>query len=157
MDAQALVKIFEMSHMALTRNLDGITPEESLQAPDPGGNSLNWVLGHILWGRSNLFKMLDLPPLWEPEKIARYARGSAPIGEGDPAAEPFEEIRAVFERSQEPLMEALRSLPAERLAAVDEKGQSLAQRLAMLAFHEGYHGGQAGLLRRLLGREGAIS
>jgi uncharacterized damage-inducible protein DinB len=156
MDAQALVKIFEMSHMALTRNLDGITPEESLHAPEPGGNSLNWVLGHILWSRSNVFKLLDLPPLWEPEKTARYARGSAPVGPDDPPA-PLEEIRAVLERSQEPLMKALRSLSAGQLAAVDEKGQSLAQRLAMLGFHEGYHGGQAGLLRRLLGHDGAIS
>jgi uncharacterized damage-inducible protein DinB len=156
MDAQALVKIFEMSHMALTRNLDGITHEESLHAPEPGGNSLNWVLGHLLWGRNQIFQMLGRPPVWEPEKIARYARGSAPIGPDD-HPEPLEEIRAALERTQGPLLEALRSFSAEDLAKVDEKGQSLAQRLAMLGFHEGYHGGQAGLLRRLLGHEGAIS
>jgi len=156
MDAQALVKIFEMSHMALTRNLDGITHEESLHEPEPGGNSLNWVLGHLLWGRNQIFKILGRPPVWEPEKIARYARGSAPVGPDD-HPEPFEEIRAALEKTQEPLMEALRSFSAEDLAKVDEKGQSLSQRLAMLAFHEGYHGGQACLLRRLLGREGAIS
>jgi len=156
MDAQALVKIFEMSHMALARNLEGITHEESLHVPEPAGNSLNWVLGHILWSRSNVFKLLDLPPFWEPEKIARYARGSAPIGPDD-HPEPLEEIRAALEKTQEPLMEALRSLSAEQLAATNEKGQSLAEGVAMLGFHEGYHGGQAGLLRRLLGHEGAIS
>jgi uncharacterized damage-inducible protein DinB len=156
MDAQALVKIFEMSHMALTRNLDGITHEESLHAPEPGGNSLNWVLGHLLWGRNQIFKLLDKPPVWEPEKIARYARGSAPVGPDD-HPESLEEIRAALERTQGPLLEFLRSCSPEDLAKVDEKGQSLAQRLAMLAFHEGYHGGQAGLLRRLLGHEGAIS
>lgn len=156
MDAQALVKIFEMSHMALARNLDGITPEESLHEPEPGGNSLNWVLGHLLWGRNQIFQILGRPPIWEPEKIARYARGSAPIG-ADDHPEPLEEIRAALERTREPLLQTLRSLSAEQLAAVDEKGQSLAQRVAMLAFHEGYHGGQIGLLRRLLGHEGAIS
>jgi hypothetical protein len=41
MDGQAIAKIFEASHRALTRNLEGITHEESLRAPEPGGNSLN--------------------------------------------------------------------------------------------------------------------
>jgi len=157
MDGQALTKIFELSHMALTRNLDGISQEESLRAPEPGGNSLNWVLGHLVWGRHQILKILGKPPVWEEEKIARYARGSAPIEAGDAGAEPLEEIRAVFEKTQEPLMEALRSYSAEQLAATNEKGQSVAQQLAMLGFHEGYHSGQVGLLRRFLGHPGAIS
>jgi uncharacterized damage-inducible protein DinB len=37
-----------------------------------------------------------------------------------------------------------------------ENGNPLAQRLILLGFHEGYHGGQIGLLRRLLGHTGAI-
>jgi uncharacterized damage-inducible protein DinB len=157
MDGQALAKVFELSHMALTRNLEGITPEESLHAPEPGGNSLNWVLGHLVWGRNQIFQLLGKPPIWDPEKIARYARGSAPVEEGDSAAESLEEIRAVFEKTQGPLLEALRSCSAEQLAAANEKGQTLVQQLAQLGFHEGYHGGQIGLLRRLLGHEGAIS
>ena len=157
MDGQALSKIFELSHMALTRNLEGITPEESLHAPEPGGNSLNWVLGHLVWGRHQIFKILGKPPLWEEEKIARYARGSAPIEEGAPGAEPLEEIRAVFEKTQKPLLEALGSCSAEQLAATNDKGQTVAQQIAVLGYHEGYHGGQIGLLRRLLGHEGAIS
>jgi uncharacterized damage-inducible protein DinB len=156
MDGQALAKIFELSHMALTRNLDGITPEESLHEPEPGGNSLNWVLGHLVWGRNQIFKLLGKPAVWEPEKIARYARGSDPVGPEDHPV-PLEEIRATFDKTQEPLLEALKSCSAEQLAVTNEKGQTLAQQLAVLGYHEGYHGGQIGLLRRLLGHEGAIS
>ena len=75
----------------------------------------------------------------------------------DDDAEPFEVLRAGFDRSQEILLAALRGASAETLAAANERGEPVAQRLAMLAFHEGYHGGQIGLLRRLLGHPGAIA
>jgi uncharacterized damage-inducible protein DinB len=155
MDGQSLAKIFEFSHMTLTRNLEGITHEESLRAPDGGGNSLNWVLGHLLYHRNVVMKLLDRPPVWDPEKAARYARGSAPLGPDD-HPQPLESMRAELDRSQAPLVEALRACTEEQLAAPLENGKPLAERLTLLGFHKGYHGGQIGLLRRLLGHTGAI-
>ncbi|MFL6261624.1 MAG: DinB family protein [Thermoanaerobaculia bacterium] len=155
MDGQSLAKIFEFSHMTLTRNLEGITHEESLRAPDGGGNSLNWVLGHLLYHRNVVMKLLDRPPVWDPEKAARYARGSAPLGPDDDP-QPLESIRAELDRSQAPLVEALGALTGEQLAAPLENGKPLAERLTLLGFHEGYHGGQISLLRRVLGHKGAI-
>jgi hypothetical protein len=155
MDGQAIAKIFEFSHMTLTRNLEGITHEESLRAPEPRGNSLNWVLGHLLYHRNVVMTLLNRPPVWDPEKAARYARGSAPLGPDD-NPEPLESIRAELDRSQAPLVAALRACTAEELAAPGEKGDPLVQRLAQLGFHEGYHGGQISMLRRILGHAGAI-
>jgi uncharacterized damage-inducible protein DinB len=155
MDGQSLAKIFEFSHMTLTRNLEGITHEESLRAPDGGGNSLNWVLGHLLYHRNVVMQLLGKPPVWDPEKAARYARGSAPLGPDDDP-QPLESIRAELDRSQAPLVEALGALTEEQLAAPLENGKTLAERLTLLGFHEGYHGGQISLLRRVLGHEGAI-
>jgi uncharacterized damage-inducible protein DinB len=155
MDGQSLAKIFEFSHMTLTRNLEGITHEESLRAPDGGGNSLNWVLGHLLYHRNVVMQLLGKPPVWDPEKAARYARGSAPLGPDD-NPQPLESIRAELDRSQAPLVEALEALTEEQLAAPLENGKTLAERLTLLGFHEGYHGGQISLLRRVLGHEGAI-
>jgi uncharacterized damage-inducible protein DinB len=155
MDGPSLAKIFEFSHMTLTRNLEGITHEESLQAPEPGGNSLNWVLGHLLYHRNVVMQLLNQPPVWDPEKAARYARGSAPLGSDDNPV-PLESIRAELDRSQAPLVAALGACTAEELAAPLENGNPLAQQLTALGFHEGYHGGQIGLLRRLLGHTGAI-
>ncbi len=31
------------------RNIEGVTHEASLRHPEPGGNSMNWVVGHLLW------------------------------------------------------------------------------------------------------------
>jgi len=155
MDGQLLSKIFEASHMSLTRNLEGITHEESLRAPEPGGNSLNWVLGHLLYHRNVVMKLLNRPPVWDPEKAARYARGSAPLGPDD-HPQPLESIRAELDRSQAPLLEALRACTDEELAAPLENGNPRAQGLLQLGFHEGYHGGQISMLRRFLGYAGAI-
>ncbi|HSU83204.1 MAG TPA: DinB family protein [Thermoanaerobaculia bacterium] len=155
MDGQALAKTFEFSHMALTRNLEGVTHEESLRAPEPGGNALNWVLGHILYHRNMVMNLLGQPPVWDPDKAARYARGSAPLAPGEDP-QPFEEMRAELDKSQEPLVAALQAATEEQLAAPAENGKPLFERLTLLGFHEGYHGGQIGLLRRILGHPGAI-
>ncbi|HEY3570719.1 MAG TPA: DinB family protein [Thermoanaerobaculia bacterium] len=155
MDGQAIAKVFELSHMALTRNLEGITHEESLRAPEPGGNALNWVLGHILYHRNMVMNLLGQPPVWDSPQAARYARGSAPLGP-DEEPVPFETLHAELDRSQGLLMDALRAARAEELAAPAENGDPVSTRIALLGFHEGYHGGQIGLLRRLLGHPGAI-
>jgi hypothetical protein len=155
MDGRALATIFEFSYGILNRNLEGITHEESLRAPEPGGNSLNWVLGHLLASRNGVTRLLGQPPAWDSPQAARYARGSAPL-EADEAPVRFETLRADLERSQAPLLAALRSCPEEALAAATDNGDPLAQRLARLGFHEGYHGGQISLLRRILGHPGAI-
>jgi hypothetical protein len=156
MESQVLAKIFESSHNSLSRNLAGLTHEESLRAPEPAGNSLNWVLGHLLYHRNVALDLLHQPPVWDSEKAARYARGSAPLGPDDDP-ESFETMIAVLDRSQALLLAALRASTPEDLAAVPaEGGNPLAQRLAQLGFHEGYHGGQIALLRRLLGHPGGI-
>jgi uncharacterized damage-inducible protein DinB len=156
MDRPALVAMFQFSYGALGRNLEGITHEESLRAPEPGGNSLNWVLGHLLFYRNRILGLLGQPPAWDSPQAARYARGSAPL---DPADDPvpLETLRAGFDRSQEQLLAALAAASEEALAATNERGEPVAQRLALLAMHEGYHGGQIALLRRLLGHSGAIA
>jgi hypothetical protein len=120
MDGQALAKVFEFSHMALTRNLEGITHEESVRPPDEGGNSLNWVLGHLLYYRNTVLKMLGQPPAWDSPRAERYARGSAPLGPDDDPV-PFETLRAELDRSQGLLVAALRSASPEQLAAPTER------------------------------------
>ena len=87
--------------------------------------------------------------------MARYARGSAPLGP-DEEPVPFEKLRAELDRSQDLLVAALKACSAEDLAAPAENGDPLANRLGIYGYHEGYHSGQIGLLRRFVGHSGAI-
>ena len=42
--------MYEFSYMAINRNLDDLTHEDSVFIPEPAGNCINWVLGHIVIG-----------------------------------------------------------------------------------------------------------
>ncbi|MFB3908314.1 MAG: DinB family protein [Candidatus Eisenbacteria bacterium] len=152
MQAESLASLFGLVHRVLHVNTDGITHEESLRKPEPGGNSMNWILGHLVATRNGALRLLEAEPVWSDTEAAPYQRGAA----GD-VADPirFERILSDLDRSQDRLLAAISDLTAERLATQVKDG-TLGDRLAFLHFHESYHAGQLGLLRRLLGKEGAI-
>lgn len=139
----------------LDRNLGGITDEEALIQPAGGGNCLNWVLGHIVASREPILSLLGEALDWDPTFVRRYERGSAPVASAADALAPLAEIREAFTRSQERLLRGLDTISPEELEEAvgdDTRGQ----RLAFLQLHEAYHIGQTGLLRRLVGKSGAI-
>lgn len=139
------------------RNLDGITHEESLVRPDAGGNSLNWVVGHIIATRCNLANALGITPVWSDEIVASYRRG----GTGAIVL-PFDEILRAFDESHTRTIDGIEALSDEALAApapfspVKDPNETLSSLLVKVAFHESYHAGQTGILRRVVGKPGAI-
>jgi len=154
----ALTMLFGINYDVLKRNLDGVTHEESLIQPEGGGNCLNWVLGHIVATRDNVMQLLHQQPVWTKEITGVYQRGSAPLRDGA-NAQPLEKLVADLERSQERLVAGLSaasepelSAPAPDKSAADTVGETL----FVLQFHEAYHAGQTGLLRRMAGHDGAI-
>ncbi len=75
----------------------------------------------------------------------------------------LERLKVALDESQKKLIPALQGLSDEALAAdVPEKFKrppltgSVGDALARLCYHEGYHNGQIGLVRRLVGKESAI-
>ena len=160
MDGRMLAKMFRVSHGALLMNLEGIDHERSLVQPSPAGNCINWVLAHIIASRDQLFGLLGLEPaLGEAGK--RYRRSSEPV-RGAEEALPFADLIGALERSQERLVSALSEIPDERLADPFDGARypgrptHVGDLLLFVHFHETYHVGQVGLLRRLAGMEGAI-
>lgn len=152
---EALVVPFRFGWAALERNLDGFSEAEALWRPAPAGNCANWLAGHLLAYRDRTHELLGIPPAW-PERFGdptAYKRGGDGVLD---APVPLEELVAGYRMSQELVLPALEAVTAERLAAPASNNQSVAGQLGFLAFHEGYHAGQAGLLRRLLGKPGAI-
>ncbi len=153
---------FSYTYAVLRMNVDGIEHPESLESPQPGGNCLNWVVGHVVATRNKLLtEVLGLPAIFPAEAIKTYNRGAPALKDGA-AALPLGELMAIFEASQEPLRQGLRQVSDERLAEPapfspgNNPKETVGSLLAGLAFHEAYHVGQAGILRRLLGKEGAV-
>ena len=153
MSAAGLKRLFELNHYAIGLNARDLTHEQSLLAPHPGGNCANWVIGHIVTNRGYMLEMLGEKPIWEEKATEPYQRGSKEITAKD--AKPFPEVLEALDRSQERLLQGLARLDDKALGAPESK-ETLGGKLAFLQFHEAYHAGQLGLLRRMCGKEGAI-
>ena len=161
MSAEMLGTLFHYNHYALKVAIRGLTHEDSLQQPAPGGNCLNWVLGHVLANRNTVLRVLGEEPIWSAETAGPYERGSAPLTDAKRAV-PLKEMLEDLDASHKLVREALKNLPPERLAEAPPAGttkdedDTVETLLTVLAFHEAYHAGQTGLLRRLVGKPGAI-
>jgi len=155
MTADALKLLFGHNYYTMGVNSRDLTHEESLIGPKPGGNCANWVLGHIVETRGVVLSLLGEKPVWVAAEGERYKRGSAPVVGDAAGTKPFPEILEALDRSQESLLAGLSRLKDEDLGPADAK-DSLGGKLATLQFHEAYHAGQLGLLRRIAGKPGAI-
>jgi uncharacterized damage-inducible protein DinB len=163
MTGSDLVTMYEFSYLAMNRNLADLTHADSVFLPESGGNCINWVLGHIISARGMMLLVTGAgTPIFSEAEAALFARGSAALKAGDEGVH-LDRLKAALEESQKKLIPALQGMGDDVLAAdVPEKFKrppltgSLGGALARLCYHEGYHNGQIGILRRLAGREAAI-
>lgn len=160
MTGALLARQFELNHRVTHRNIQDVTHEESLVPPAPAGNCLNWVLGHVLATRNLVLASLGEPPVLDAAKAAPYERGATPPLPVEDALR-LEEIVAALDCSQTTIASKMPALEDGALAQIFSGPPplgttSLGERLATLSFHEAYHVGQCGLLRRLLGKANAI-
>jgi uncharacterized damage-inducible protein DinB len=148
-------------HGVVRRNAEGFSEEESLIQPQPAGNCLNWVLGHLLRVYENVLPALGQEPVLESGGFERYKRGNDPVKNADEAME-FAVLMAAWDEAARRVDAGLAELTAERL---DEKApfspgnnpnETVRTLLTTVFFHQAYHAGQTGLLRRIAGKPGAI-
>ena len=151
----------EVIRQVFRANLAGVTHEESLVQPQPAGNCLNFVVGHLLHVYNNVLLMLGQEQVMDPAALARYARGSKPITDPAEAAD-LGTLVSAWETACERVDAGLGTLTPEFLDErapnsptnnPDETNRTL---IGTVFFHQAYHLGQTGLLRRIAGKPGAI-
>lgn len=139
--------IFKMNNRATNINLEGITHEESLLKPGGGGNCINWILGHIIVSRDDMREILEMDKAASEDLLNNYSRGTKTITKEK--AIDFGRLLKIFNDLQEPM--------EKKIEATDfSTNQEDLKQLTFLCFHEAYHVGQLGLLRRIAGKSGAI-
>src|SRR5688572_8255824 len=69
----------QMTRDVVGANVAGLTHEDSLVQPRPGGNCLNWVLGHLLSVYDGILPMMRQEPVMGEGALQRYVRGAPPI------------------------------------------------------------------------------
>jgi hypothetical protein len=150
-----------LTRAVVRMNLDGVTHEESLVQPHPGGNCLNWVVGHLTCIYNNSLPLVGQENVVPPESLARYDRGSPPIT--DPAeARDLAELMATWDRVADRFDAGLAAFSPEVLdqpapfSPGDDPDETVRSLMSTILFHQAYHAGQTGILRRAAGKEGAI-
>jgi uncharacterized damage-inducible protein DinB len=150
-----------MAHVVVQLNVADLTHEDSLVQPPGGGNCLNWVVGHLLAIYHHVLPLLGQQPVMAQGVLARYDRGSPPIV--DPAdAHQLSELMAAWDECSRRVEAGLSALdpatlqrPAPRSPSNDPN-ETIGSLLSTISWHQAYHAGQTGLLRRAAGRQGAI-
>jgi hypothetical protein len=148
-------KLMGMEEGLMCKQVDGLSHADSLLQPQPGGNCLNWVMGHLAGNLADMLTTLggelpaDLPDL------ARYGFDSDPIC--------GEEAQLVDLQVLVSTASRLSALVINRLEQMTEadfddeiefwQGKSRRGYVAFFYFfHHTYHLGQLEYLRNLAGK-----
>jgi uncharacterized damage-inducible protein DinB len=159
MTADDLISQFNFNQHTLLKSLGDVTHEESLQSPQPAGNCLNWVLGHLIATRAYLIATHGGEPLLSEEECKPYLQ--EPGSYSKASAKSLDELERLLSESFERVNETLKQTeptmnnPAEGKSFIRD-GETVGDRIGYYVCHEAYHCGQIGLLRRLLGKPGVF-
>jgi uncharacterized damage-inducible protein DinB len=154
---QALAPRFRFNEGLLKMATDGFTDETWSLGPDGGGNTAHWILGHVTHARNGLLRMAGAEVAPEPWEEA-FGRGATPTGDG---YLPVEELVAKFRAAGEALSSHLAGMSEEDAAApapreFPDGSKTIGDAAHFMYFHETYHLGQIGLIRRMGGLPGFV-
>ena len=154
-----LARQFAFNGRTLTLLADGMEAADWACRPgESGGNTPHWILGHLSVSRRYLARKLgaEIPEDgWES-----HFGMNAEVGDtaGYPAPDALLED---FDAAGKTIARLLAELDAEA-AAVEwgskfpDGGRTIVEGARFLHFHEAYHLGQLGLLRRICGKPGIV-
>ena len=142
-------------------NTAGLTHEDSLVQPQPDGNCLNFIIGHLVNVYDKVLPLVGQEPVMG-KAVQRYERGAPALR--DPAeAMQLSELLAAFDAQTERFRAGLSTLTPEALErpmpgpdSGGELTETTRSLLSTILFHQAYHAGQTGVLRRIIGKPGAI-
>ncbi len=159
---KALIQQFNFTLYTMEKNLEGMSHEDCLTRSEGGGNSANWVLGHIVLCRDLAHQLVGADTLMTEEEGFIYRRGAEP--QTDPDNElPLEKLMKLCQISQKEIILRLEGMTDEQFGAPKPEGwkspggDTVGEQLAALTFHEAYHAGQLGMIRRAKGLENPMT
>ncbi|MGH9617857.1 MAG: DinB family protein [Acidobacteriaceae bacterium] len=161
-ETRVLRKQALLTHRVVKRNVEGLTQEDSLIQPQPGGNCLNWVIGHLLYVSDKMLSMLGQTPVLGTDTLKRYGRGTPQLTNAAEAIQ-LDRLMAAWDEAAGRLEAGLNAVTSEDLdrpapfSPTDNPKETVRSLLSLLSFHQAYHAGQTGLLRRIAGKPGAVA
>ncbi len=154
-DLNMLAKLYRFNWELIEKHTAEVSHEDSLKPLALNGNSINWLLGHMISARTSIFEYVPQEPVWDEGQRVRYRHGSENVTADGPGVIRLETLLAGFAESQKRLEAGLVELPAERLSQKTGYGEwTLGGRLTYLQFHETHHVGQLMSAASAIGHDG---
>ena len=151
-DLAMIASMFKANSQLFRKATQGVPPERWLAQPSEDSNHLLWIAGHLVVHRAKVPKLLGGE--WSAPWQVLFARGTRPV---TPEQYPgVDEIERAWAEVSEKLSTSLAGATAEVLAKpAPQKSPSfdgsVGGQIAFLCYHEAYHLGQMGFLRKWLG------
>lgn len=150
MNAAPTIHIFKFNAGVFFTNLEDISHADSITLPPADCNTINWIVGHIVATRDSILKLLNEEGLCEESDRELYGRGTKLTDTAQAVS--LDTLKERYQRSQEMILAGLEALSGKN----DEKSEGVVVQLAGFGFHEAYHIGQLGVIRKLIGKEPKI-
>jgi uncharacterized damage-inducible protein DinB len=148
-------KMLEGEAAILKQQTESLSHADSLLQPQPGGNCLNWVMGHLV---DNLIQILNVIQGEIPSdlpKLDRYVRNSEPIRGDEDGVLQLQTLIDAYEQLTDVIRQRLAQMTESDFEEEIDFWQGK-QRRGYVAFfyffHNTYHLGQLEYLRNLAGR-----
>lgn len=155
-DVSTLRAISSTTQEVITAAVAGVTHPESVITSGSSENGLNWVLGHLVHVNDGIIMLMGGKGVLPQDATSRYAPSAPPVTVD--SALPFEQLRDALHAQTPRLDAAWATVTPEQLQAPPPPGFSgmLYDFLGFITFHQAYHAGQCGLMRRQIGKDRAF-
>jgi len=146
---ESIYNMFKFNTQVFEQVLEGLTEDHEHARPIKRANSVNWVAGHIVRYRYSIANLLGVDA--ESPWGELYRKGTeATNGDKYPS---LDEIRAAWKDISAKMLKAIKEAEEETLTKVPPWTKpglenSIRGTVTFLAFHESYHLGQLGFLRK---------
>jgi len=139
----------------LKQQTAGLTTKDSLLQPQPGGNCLNWVMGHLVVNLEEILEVLEVELSEHLPDLIRYRIGSEPIRGEEAGVLALDDLVDIYEQLTNKIVDRLSQMnEADFDKEIDFwQGKSRRGYVAFFYFfHNTYHLGQLEYLRNLAGK-----
>ncbi len=155
MDSVFIDGMFKTNTGLVTKAIADVPADQWTKKPGQGSNHMLWVVGHVVWARGNVARTLG--STWSLSWAKLFARGAEA---GDASNYPqVDEVRKAWTDVSTELATIFPKASEELLDQPYDKPMfdgKVGGFIAFLAFHETYHVGQLGYLRKWLGHSSLV-
>ncbi len=132
-----------------------LTHEDSLLQPEPGGNCLNWVMGHLAVNLVEILGVLNGETQEDLPDLSRYTMGSEPIRGEEDGVLSLQKLIRIYTLLNDSVVSRLSQMSEDDFEEEIDFWQGKTRRgyvAFFYFFHNTYHLGQLEYLRNLAGK-----